>query len=269
MLQIIITVIVLSSLIPFSYAQEDNKFTITTNRNFYENGDVIIVSGHVKPIMQNVPIIIQFIADGMLIDVAQIMIAQDGTFVHLLVADGPLWKKSGEYFIKASYGMQSIESGFEFTSSKKIGMETDVFEVDAGKYGTFDVKYDIIGGNVDYIHVEPEIFGIVIGIDSADNGKLVVELPRQYIDSTDENGVDDIFIILIDGVQVPYIEESNQNSHARKIFINFEKDDTTIEIIGTRVIPEFGSMTVMILAITIIATTITAKSKIFCSNFYR
>ena len=119
MLRKIITVIVLLSLIPFSYAQEDNKFTITTNRNFYENGDVIIISGHVTPIMQNVPIIIQFIADGMLIDVAQIMIAQDGTFVHLLVADGPLWKKSGEYFIKASYGMQSIESTFEFTSSKK------------------------------------------------------------------------------------------------------------------------------------------------------
>ena len=79
--------------------------------------------------------------------------------------------------------------------------------------------------------------------------------------------VDDIFIILIDGVQVPYTEEP-QNSHARKIFINFEKDDATIEIIGTRVIPEFGSMTVMILAITIVATTITAKSKIFCSNFY-
>ena len=267
MLRITIVVIMLMSIIPFSYAQENNNFSIMTNRNFYENGDVVVISGHAKPIMQNVPITIQFISDGMLIDIGQVMPGQDGTFSHLLIAEGPLWKKSGHYLVKASYGKQWTELGFEFISSKQMGVVTDIFEVYAGKSDTFDIRYAMTGGIVEYVNVEPKIFGLVIGITSSDNGKLVIELPRQYIDSVDQNGADEIFIILIDGVQVPYIEESSQNHHARKISINFEMGDEIIEVIGTRVIPEFGSFTVIILAMTILSVTITSKSKIFHPTF--
>ena len=256
------------SLVPLSYAQGDYKFSITTNNNFYENGDVIVISGHVRPIMQDVPIIIQIIADGRLIDVAQIMIAQDGSFSHMLIAEGPLWKKSGDYSIKASYGTQSDESDFKFTSSEIAGTVTDVFEVDAGKYGTFDIEYAITGGIIEYISVEPAIFGLVIGINSTDNGKLVVELPRQYIDSTDQKGADEIFIILIDGIQVPYTEESDIDSKTRNISINFERNDSTIEVIGTKVIPEFDILTVIVLAVAMAVMMITVKSRVLLYGQY-
>ena len=256
-------VIMLMSIVPSSYAQEEDKFSITTSRNFYEDGNVIVISGHAKPIMQNVPIIIQIITDGRLVDVAQIMIAQDGSFSHTWIAEGPLWKNSGDYFVKASYGMQTIESRFEFIASKKAEMVKDVFEVDAGQSGTFDIQYTITGGSIEYIKVEPPIFGLVIGIESADNGKLVVELPREYIDAIDQNGADEIFIIVIDDKQVPYLEKPSQNQDTRKISFNFEQGDKTIEVIGTRVIPEFGSLTVIVLVITVMATIITAKSKVF------
>ena len=263
-----IIVIMIMLFIPLSYTQEDYKFSITTNRNFYENGDIIVISGNVRPIMQDVPIIIQIIAEGRLIDVAQITIAQDGSFSHMLIAEGPLWKKSGEYSIKTSYGTQSDESDFKFTSSEITSTVTDVFEVDAGKYDTFDVEYAITGGIIEYISVEPAIFGLAIGINSTDNGKLVVELPRQYIDSTDQKGADEVFIILIDDIQVAYTEDSPQNSHTRKISINFDQNDATIEVIGTKVILEFGILTAIILAVAMAVMMITVKSRVLSYSQY-
>ena len=161
-------------------------------------------------------------------------------FTHMLIADGKLWKKSGEYFVKASYGIQSTESVFEFTSSTKQYVLSNIFEVDTGTSGTFDIKYGITGGVIENITIEPDILGIVIEINSTERGKLVVELPRQYIDSTDMNGADEVFIILIDDIQVSYVEEPNQNQDTRIISINFEHNDTIIEVIGTRVVPEFN-----------------------------
>ena len=82
---------------------------------------------------------------NLLIDVAQITVAQDGSFLHSQIADGPLWKRSGDYTVKSSYGTQSTESNFEFISSEKIVAVTDVFEVDADNFGTFDMQYSIEG----------------------------------------------------------------------------------------------------------------------------
>ena len=259
----IVIAIIVISFVSLSYAQEDQKLSVTTSHNFYENGDVVVISGQAKPIIKNVPVIIQIIADGRLIDVAQIVIAKDGNFSHTLIAEGLLWKNSGDYFVKASYGLQSVESRFEFKASETIGVVKDVFEVDAGEYGTFDIQYAITGGIIEHIKVDPTIFGLVIEINSNENGKLVVELPREHIDAIDQNGANEMFIIVIDGSQVTYIEELDQNSETRKISFNFQQGDTRIEVIGTRVIPEFGSLTATVL-VTIIATIIiTMRTKIF------
>ena len=235
------------------------SFFVTTNKSFYEKQDVIVISGNVYPIMYDVPVIVQIIADGLLIDVAQITVAQDGSFLHSQIADGPLWKRSGDYTVKSSYGTQSTESNFEFISSEKIVAVTDVFEVDADNFGTFDMQYSIEGGIIEYIRVEPSIFGLIVGIDSPNNGKITVELPRQYIDSTEQNGEDEIFIILIDGIEVPYLEESLENSVTRTISINFEQDDKVIEIIGTRVVPEFGLTVMVIFSLTLILSILLSR----------
>ena len=102
----------------------------------------------------------------------------------------------------------------------------------------------------------------MIGIDSTDRGKIIVELPREYVDATDQKGEDEVFIILIDGIQVPYTEESDIDSKTRNISINFERNDSTIEIIGTKVIPEFGLLTVMLLAVSMTVMIIAVKSRV-------
>ena len=71
---------IISGSAQFSYAQEDSGFFVATNHGFYEKGDVVVISGNAHPVMQDVPVIVQIIADGILVDVAQITIAQDGSF---------------------------------------------------------------------------------------------------------------------------------------------------------------------------------------------
>ena len=52
---------------------------------------------------------------------------------------------------------------------------------------------------------------------------------------------------------MPY-REITTNSEARTITIEFEEGDSDIEIIGTFVVPEFGSIAIIILFVGIIST---------------
>ena len=90
--------------------------------------------------------------------------------------------------------------------------------------------------------------GLVANIDATDEGTLVLDLPRTFIDAEKQNGKDEKFIILIDDIQTTY-EESTSFSTLRTISIDFEKNDSTIQIIGTHVIPEFGTIVMIILTV--------------------
>jgi len=85
-------------------------------------------------------------------------------------------------------------------------------------------------------------------------------MPREFIGAEKQDGKDEMFIILIDGINVAY-EESAVFSESRVITINFEQDDSKIEIIGTYVIPEFGTIVMMILMIGIMTTIIITRNK--------
>jgi len=71
---------------------------------------------------------------------------------------------------------------------------------------------------------------------------------------------DDDFIILIDGMEVNY-DESITNENTRTITIQFEQGDSDIEIIGTFIIPEFGTIASLILAVSIISVIILSAKK--------
>jgi hypothetical protein len=104
------------------------------------------------------------------------------------------------------------------------------------------------------------IFGLLVKINSLDDGKLILELPREFIDAEKQNGKDEEFIILINDVQTTY-EESLSFSEFRTLTINFDQGDSEIQIIGTYVIPEFGTIVMIILTIGIMASILLTKNK--------
>jgi len=108
--------------------------------------------------------------------------------------------------------------------------------------------------------VDPDIFAIIVQIESTDEGVISLDLPREFIGAEKQNGKDDTFIILIDGIEVAY-QESIVDSDSRVITINFENGDSDIEIIGTYVIPEFGVIVMAIMIIGIMTVIFVSKSK--------
>jgi len=234
------------------YAQSQLIF-VETSQNTYEEGDTIVVSGNVTSIIVGAPITLQIFHEGNLVDIAQVEIAQDGNYAHTFIAKGPLWQKDGSYVVRAFYGTSTIETGFDFFSKGALIETTDIFEVDAGSYGTFDVDYTIRGATVKDMRVDPVALALLVILETDDDGAITLELPRESIDAKIMNGQDDDFIILIDGAEVPYTDVST-NSESRTISIDFEEGDLDIEIIGTFVVPEFGSIVMIILVIGIVST---------------
>jgi predicted secreted protein with PEFG-CTERM motif len=84
-----------------------------------------------------------------------------------------------------------------------------------------------------------------------------LDLGREWIDAKKSDGTDDTYIILIDGLEVPYQETASDKS--RILTIQFQEGDSDIEIIGTKVIPEFGPIAVIILMSAIASAIIISK----------
>ena len=250
-----------------AFAQE-SLISVKTDDNNYDEGDTILISGKVSTVVGSTPVTLQLFSEGNLIDIAQIKVAQDGSYSHTIIAEGPLWKKQGSYTVRVLYGEGNIaESEFVYSPKSKTVETTTNFDVDAGSYGTFDIKYTINGGIVKNMLVEPNMFALTIQIDASDDdGTIILELPREFIDAVKQDGKDDIFIILIDGIETSY-EESIVNPEFRTIKINFEQGDSKIDIIGTYVIPEFSSIVVMVLIIGITITVLTTKSRFQITKF--
>ena len=250
------------------FAQEDTEpvitpITVQTDDKNYDEGDTIVISGKVNTAIKGVNVVLQLFTEGNMIEIAQITVAQDGTYSHTVLAEGPLWKKSGTYVVRSSYevgGGTIAEAEFEYVPKSDIVETKENFEVNAGSRGTFDVEYTIKGGIVNDIIINSNNFALEVEIETTDDGSITLDLPREFIGAEKQDGKDDVFIILIDGIDVAY-EESVVLSESRKITITFEEDDSKIEIIGTYVVPEFGTMIMMILVIGIIVIIISTRNK--------
>ena len=260
-LKIIYSLVVLLIISTGTVFAQESLISVQTDDKRYDEGDTIVISGHVTTIVGSTPATLQLFSDGNLVDIAQITIAQDGSYSHTVIAEGPLWKTQGDYTIRVSYGEGNIaESEFSYSPKSAVIEETTNFEVDAGNHGTFDVKYTIKGATIKNIIINSDILGLTVLIESADEGTVTLELPREFIGAEKQDGKDETFIILIDGIEVEY-EEETTHSESRTISIDFEPKDSKIEIIGTYVVPEFGTIAAMILIVGITSMIILTRNR--------
>ncbi len=263
--KILLIVFAVSFFISPAFSQ--SLLEVTTSEKVYFEGDVIVISGDVSTVIQETPVTIQIIRLGeggeeSIIQIAQIEVAQDGSFSHTVKAEGPQWKTEGEYVVRAFYGIDSIADVY-FDFFKKEHGASLIFEVEnPDQSGTFDIEYHIIGGNVTNIIVDQEFFELIVLIEPNSDGTITMNLPRTAIDAKKSDGTDDIFIILIDGIEVPFTETQN-DANTRSITIGFEETDSDIEIIGTFVIPEFGTIASLVLAVSIISIIIISSKRDF------
>ena len=264
---IVIAVGITFGLTPSIAAVED-PISVSTSRDIYYENDIIIVFGKVTSILNELPVTIQLYHEDSLIAVDQVEIALDGTFATDFRAKGNFWKEDGTYIVRAFYTPEKIaEKTFQFFK-KLSGGTSSLFPVDIPNSGSFDLGYSIIGGEVRDIILNQDNYSILTEINADSNGNLVLKLPRENIESKTNDGMDEIFIILIsktgldseDFVEVQF-EEIETGPDFRTVRIQFEEDDRWIKIIGTYVIPEFGTIVTMILLIAVTTTIVMYKSK--------
>jgi len=262
-INILFMIILLSISVAPTFAQSDETpfLTVRTDDNHYDEGDIIVVSGQVKTVIADTPILLTVVfQDTKILEIGQFFPAQDGSYSHTIIAEKPQWSKEGEYLIRVSYGTgNTAESTLTFTPRQEFLETKDTIEVNIPNGGTFDAEYTVLGGKVKNMILEPDNFTLRILIDSIDEGTISIKLPRNAIDSMKQDGKDEKFIVLIDDIQNPY-SETESTSDFRLITINFDEGDSEIEIIGTFAVPEFGAITSLILLISILSIIIISKS---------
>ena len=258
---------------PAAFAQEEvlgaQKITLSSDNTAYQEGDVITITGAIEKVLPGMPVSLQVFFEKNLIQVSQVNVSQDGKFSDTFTAAGPQWQNEGTITIKANYGGEtSTELEIEFFKDTP-GKFISNYEVKIQNAGTFDVNYTMKGGIVNSMNLNQKNLSLEINISTSSDGNLNINLPRNNIDSQTNDGQDIDFIILMhDGetkgiaVQTDYTNvESNENF--RSINIPIKNGDTKIEIIGTHVVPEFGTIAMIVLAVAIVSIiAVSAKSRL-------
>jgi predicted secreted protein with PEFG-CTERM motif len=255
------------AIVVFHTAEAADSISLSTSSDVFYDGDHVVIFGHVNTIFEDVPITIRIYHEVNLVGISQTTVAKDGTFVESFYATGSKWKDEGTYTVRAQYTPTQIaETTFEFFS-QVIDTSSAVFPVDIPNSGSFDVGYTIRGGEVKGISINQERYSLLVETVMDSNGNLVLKLPRESFDAQSDN-VDNTFIILISKennssenfVQIEY-EEIATSSDYRTIRIALEEGDKWIEVIGTYVIPEFGSIAIIILVVGVSSAIIISKGK--------
>ena len=252
---------------------------VTTDKEAYNPGETILVSGNVHPQIPGTDVILQIVSPrNNIVQVNQLEVDSAGGFSWSIETDfGGVWKNSGTYEIRVfywsdvrtdihfDYGMTSVgmqqqpefnepeQSEETIQSSQIVGVEIeDSFLVIDG----INVDYKISNAKIISMTPDLDAKSLIIKISTTNDGELLITLPKDVID-TDEEG----FFVLVDGEETAYIEELHDNS--RTLTIPFYNGSEEIEIIGTFVIPEFGTIVVLVLAVAIIAIiAVTSKSRL-------
>ncbi len=112
------------------------------------------------------------------------------------------------------------------------------------------IPYNISGGMVTGAAINTDDNSIIISLDAHDDGTLIL--------TPSESTQEGIFMVLVDGEEWDDVE-----INGNEVTVEFQAGTEEIEVIGTFVIPEFGTIAMMILVVAIISiVAITAKSKL-------
>ena len=98
---------------------------------------------------------------------------------------------------------------------------------------TYQIHYVTKDSQVQSVQANKEGQSLVFSVQATtSNASLQFTLPRELIDATKNDGTDDTFIVLVDGVFAAETE-SNPSSLTRTILIPLTADSKEVEIIGT------------------------------------
>lgn len=215
----------------------------------YDHKSIITINGHSKLNDPDTPILFRVIDPiGNLVTVQQIMVAPNSDFDVKFNPDGPLWKKDGMYIITAQGGPQStvFKTKVELTGGSSTTVKCNENELNAKGHC---IPFSITGATIPNAFIDTKSKSIVISLSGSTGGTLNIK------PSTDI--IKEISMVLIDGQ-----EWDDVIINGNDVTISFYHGAKKIEVIGSYVIPEFGSIAVLILVIAIITGVVFSRKKL-------
>jgi predicted secreted protein with PEFG-CTERM motif len=225
--------------------------TVTTDKPSYEDGDKLTISGNVRDTLSGTPVsVIVRNPIGNIVLIAQVDISTGQTYSTTVTVGGSsLWVAAGTYEVDAQFGSKdrAAKTTFQFAGSKAGAGNTIQVE------GTdFSVSYSITNGKVLGIKADTQAKSLIVSIETTGDGQLTITLPRALIDAKlPDQTTDDQFFVINDGEEVDFTETKTTTD--RTLTIPFTDGTSEIEIIGTQIVPEFGPIAALVLAIAIIS----------------
>ena len=229
--------------------QDIMPLSVSTDRTIYDHNDRIVVQGKVANVSGN-PVIVTVASPlNSIVTIAQLEVNTDGSFETTLNTQGELWKRDGTYIIKVNYGSISNRAFVELSGEASIvSVNCSTSEIQLGDGHC--IPYSISSGIVTGASINNNDNSIIIAITADEDGILTL--------SPDESILAGIFMVLVDGQEWNDVEITEN-----QVTVMFPAGTEKIEVVGTHVIPEFGAIAVMILAVSIISIiAVSAKSRL-------
>ena len=252
---------------------DDGNLVITLNKESYAAGETITVTGSVLSAEAGPITIVIFSPNGNLASIAQVTADSENNFSEdIATSIGGVWKENGVYVLKANHYYGDAELQFEYGGlmQAELGPSTDVedandFELSSvdtlEDYSTITIEdnnlfYKITGGKILKVIPDTDSVSLIIQIETFSDGDLLITLPKTVIDTSEGD-----FFVLVDGEETIFYAEQTPDSWTLRI--PFYNGSEEIEIIGTFVIPEFGTIVIMIFVVGIISMiAISSKTKL-------
>ena len=281
---------------------ENDSITVITDKSSYSEDEIISISGEIKYLALGDQLTILITSpNGNIAEIDQVTAGPDKKFNSEITPNGAYWKIPGIYVVLVTQDENNqATTSFEFSGAvnsstnelDEMVVEDAVIEdaviedaviedaviedslvdeiavvdsvVTATTVTVQDstdlISYEITNAKLLNIIPDLDAVSLLIYIETTDEGSITLTIPRSILDAS-INGGDDEFFVLVDGDEVDF--EEIKTSVDRTLTIGFLAGTEQIEIIGTFVIPEFGTIAAMILAVAIISiVAISAKSRL-------
>ena len=228
-----------------------DEISVETDEEEYSAGQTVEISGTVPEnmIVEGQTAFLRVDKpDGSPCRTDQIDIPSSGEFSYSMPLGGNCGV-AGEYEVVITYNGNDGAAMFEL-----IGSSVSRYSLNVDGE-TYQIDYEITSGSINNMFARPSEDKLVITLNADQDGQLTLVLPREVIDAID-NGQDIAYMVTSESdsgdVVVLDADESENTDEVRTLVIDYQAGTGRIEITGTQVVPEFGAIAGIIMAIAIV-----------------
>ncbi len=244
---LLVILVVPSTVFP-TYADNSSGITATANKDSYQPGDKVIISGSVEQLVSSNPVtIIVRNPMGNVYDVGQVNLLNN-LFVHDFVLNDD--SLGGMYNVNIKYGTVSTQLNFMLNSGALSTIQVFGSEIKVRTNGTNPIKY----GDVSVSTVDNTI---KISMDTSkiqgSSANQEYQIPKTIIDTPGGN-----IVLKVDGKQI--LCPQSETDTMRILDCNIQANSSSLELDGAIVIPEFGPLAGLAISLSLVAVVVLSRT---------